>query len=164
MRCTGMWLKNITPRGPTATLNDKLKDLNTKLDIQGKKTKRQKCTKSEMVINNRWVSVLSQTYKTEQQQPHWWNETPWSLNPVQLPRCSAPLGGLPVEEGCVSSEGWEAEACRTSLSPSESGCVRTKSGMAWGSTGCRTCWICRFLAKWGCCVVGVVNQRQIKER
>lgn len=55
-----------------------------------------------------------------------------------------------VEEGCVSAEGcesWEAEASWPSLSPTESRWVLTKPGMAWGSTGCRTCWISRFLAK-----------------
>lgn len=69
----------------------------------------------------------------------------------------------------MSSEGWdswEAEAAWPSLSPSESRCVLTRPGMVWGSTGCRTCWICRFLAKMGVSAYGVVSRvsQEIRDR
>lgn len=155
-----MWSKNFKFT-LTASLNDKLKEFKTKLDIPrgGKKQY------DKNVQNQRWLKTTGglvsgdvnppdtdADIQTEQRQPHWWNETPWSLTPcedyglglAEIPRCWAPLGGLPVEEGCVSSEGWEA--AWPSLSPSESRWVLTKPGMAWGSTGCRSCWIWRFLA------------------
>lgn len=93
--------------------------------------------------------------KTEQQHPHTDNilEDPdllnWETHSIHW--CSAPQGGLPVEEGCVSSEGWERLAAKAdwpSFSPSDF--FLSTTGTAMGSTGCRICWICRFLARCGC--------------
>lgn len=74
-----------------------------------------------------------------------------TVKPTTFPGLQRLWGGLPVEEGCVSSEGWEswrAEARWPSSTPSEFKWVLTKPGMMLGSTGCRTCWMCRFLAKY----------------
>lgn len=58
------------------------------------------------------------------------------------------LGGLPVEEGNVSSEGWESWEAEAARPPSESRCVLATTGLARGSKGCNSCWTRRFLAKW----------------
>lgn len=58
------------------------------------------------------------------------------------------MGGLPVEEGSVSSEGWESWEAEAARPPSESRCVLATTGSARGSKGCNSCWTRRFLAKW----------------
>lgn len=105
----------------------------------------------------RWViggrgQVPSQT---QNNQTRWRSDKDTRINETRSarPRCGPPLPeGLPVEEGSVSSEGWESwgaeAACRPSLSVSGSRCVLTTTGWASrGSKGCKSWRTRRFLAK-----------------
>ena len=93
----------VHPSRPTATLNDKIKRLETKLDIPRIKKKKAHGTwmykirgdykRKGGLVGEGGGLLLSQTdSKTKQQQPHGRNET-LVLKAHGLPRCSAPSGG-----------------------------------------------------------------------
>lgn len=109
-------------------------------------------SKPQMIIDKRLVSVgglvlLAQTHTAVASLMRHTGPQPGD---PQSGRQGAGLGSVPRDQllwaGLPVEEGWEAEAG----GPSDSTETPLIFLMIEGSTGCSTCWICRYLAVWRC--------------